>query len=124
MRIQPYACMHQRANRYSWHILDNVGWYRQLAGVDCATCARELSGSPAAASKQRSERRPYQYILDYGSLIHITLQRAATAREAIATIAALTAECGYATEMEGFSIADGEEVWSGENPIFSIVADR
>lgn len=52
-----------------------------------------------------------EYILDYGSLIHITLQRAATAREAVTTIAELTSAYGYATEMEGFSIADGNEVW-------------
>ena len=51
------------------------------------------------------------YIMDYGSLIQTTLQRAATAREAIHVIDRLTTKYGYATEMEGFSIADGTETW-------------
>lgn len=50
-------------------------------------------------------------IMDYGSLIYITLQRARTAREAIDTIVGLTAEYGYASEGETFTIADAEEVW-------------
>ena len=51
-------------------------------------------------------------ILDYGSLIYITLQRAATAREAITTIADLTNKYGYASDMEGFSLSDPSgEVW-------------
>ena len=50
-------------------------------------------------------------IIDYGSLIYITLQRARTAREAIETIVALTNEYGYASEGETFTIADPNEVW-------------
>ena len=50
-------------------------------------------------------------IMDYGSLIYITLQRARTAREAIATIVALANEYGYPSEGESFSIADPDEVW-------------
>lgn len=50
-------------------------------------------------------------IMDYGSLIYITLQRAKTAREAIRTIADLVAEYGYASSGESFSIADKDEVW-------------
>ena len=51
-------------------------------------------------------------ILDYGQLIWITLQRSATAREAIRLIHNLTATYGYASDMEGFSIADRSgEVW-------------
>ena len=49
--------------------------------------------------------------IDYGSLIYITLQRAKTAREAIATIAELTSTYGYASSGESFSIADKEEAW-------------
>ncbi len=49
--------------------------------------------------------------IDYGSLIYITLQRAKTAREAIATIAELTATYGYASSGESFSIADKDEAW-------------
>lgn len=50
-------------------------------------------------------------IMDYGSLIYITLQRAKTAREAIETIVALANEYGYPSEGESFSIADTEEAW-------------
>ncbi|MBP3774953.1 MAG: C69 family dipeptidase [Bacteroidaceae bacterium] len=50
-------------------------------------------------------------LLDYGSLIYITLQRAKNAREAIQTMTSLVAEYGYASEGETFSIADPNEVW-------------
>lgn len=50
-------------------------------------------------------------IIDYGSLIRITLQRAKTAREAIKTIDQLTKEYGYYSTGESFSIADKNEVW-------------
>ena len=50
-------------------------------------------------------------IMDYGSLIYITLQRAKTAREAIETIVNLANAYGYPSEGESFSIADGTEAW-------------
>ncbi len=50
-------------------------------------------------------------IIDYGSLIYITLQRAKTAREAIKIMAELVAEHGYYSSGESFSIADPNEVW-------------
>ncbi|MBN1116943.1 MAG: C69 family dipeptidase [Bacteroidales bacterium] len=50
-------------------------------------------------------------IMDYGSLIYITLQRARTAREAIKIMDELVAEYGYYSSGESFSIADPEEVW-------------
>lgn len=50
-------------------------------------------------------------IVDYGSLIYITLQRARTAREAIAIMNELTQQYGYPSEGESFSIADPNEVW-------------
>lgn len=50
-------------------------------------------------------------IMDYGSLIYVTLQRAKTAREAIFTIANLMEDYGYASSGESFSISDTEEVW-------------
>ncbi len=52
-----------------------------------------------------------QGIIDYGSLIYITLQRAKTAREAIKIMAALVNEYGYASSGESFSISDPDEVW-------------
>lgn len=59
----------------------------------------------------RSELGNSQGIIDYGSLIYITLQRAKTAREAIHTIVKLTDEFGYYSSGESFSIADKDEVW-------------
>lgn len=50
-------------------------------------------------------------LMDYGTLIYISLQRCKTAREAIKNIAELTAKYGYISEGESFSIADTEEVW-------------
>jgi len=50
-------------------------------------------------------------IMDYGSLIYVTLQRAKTARAAIDTIASLVEMYGYASSGESFSIADPNEVW-------------
>lgn len=50
-------------------------------------------------------------IMDYGSLIYITLQRAKTAREAIEIIDQLMQTYGYASGGESFSIADKNEIW-------------
>ena len=50
-------------------------------------------------------------IMDYGSLIYVTLQRAKTAREAIETIVELANTYGYPSSGETFSIADTEEAW-------------
>ena len=50
-------------------------------------------------------------LIDYGSLIYITLQRSKTAREAIKTMAELVANYGYMSDGESFSIADPNEVW-------------
>ena len=51
----------------------------------------------------RRELRDPAGIMDYGSLIYITLQRAKTAREAIQTIIDLANEFGYASSGESFS---------------------
>ncbi|HRW86536.1 MAG TPA: C69 family dipeptidase, partial [Bacteroidales bacterium] len=50
-------------------------------------------------------------IIDYGSLIYITLQRAKNAREAIKIMSDLVSEYGYASSGESFSIADPNEAW-------------
>ncbi len=50
-------------------------------------------------------------LIDYGSLIYITLERARTAREAIDVMTGLVRDYGYASEGESFSIADADEVW-------------
>ena len=50
-------------------------------------------------------------LLDYGSLIYITLERCKTAREAIRLMGELTEKYGYASSGETFSIADKNEAW-------------
>lgn len=50
-------------------------------------------------------------IMDYGSLIYITLQRAKNAREAIKVMTELVAEYGYYSGGESFSIGDPNEIW-------------
>ncbi|MDD6186176.1 MAG: C69 family dipeptidase [Bacteroidales bacterium] len=52
-----------------------------------------------------------QGLIDYGSLIYITLQRAKNAREAIKVISELLDAYGYASEGESFSIVDPNEAW-------------
>lgn len=59
----------------------------------------------------RRELRDTAGIMDYGSLIYITLQRAKTAREAINVMTDLVAEYGYYSGGETFSIADKQEAW-------------
>jgi dipeptidase len=50
-------------------------------------------------------------IVDYGTLIYFTLQRAKNAREAISNFSQLVSDYGYASEGESFSIADANEAW-------------
>ena len=59
----------------------------------------------------RSELRNPSGLIDYGSLIYITLQRATTAREAIDIIVELANTYGYYSGGESFSIADENEAW-------------
>ncbi len=50
-------------------------------------------------------------IVDYGSLIYITLQRATSARDAIRIMSELVTEYGYYSSGESLSISDKNEVW-------------
>ncbi|MCK9626274.1 MAG: C69 family dipeptidase [Bacteroidales bacterium] len=50
-------------------------------------------------------------IVDYGSLIYITLQRASTAREAISIMDNLMQTYGFPSEGESFSVVDKDEAW-------------
>ena len=59
----------------------------------------------------RAELADPNGIMDYGSLIYITLQRAKTAREAIKVMTDLTKRYGYFSEGETFSIIDKNEAW-------------
>ena len=59
----------------------------------------------------RSELRDTEGLIDYGSLMYISLQRSKNAREAIKTIGELLNEYGYCSSGESFSISDKNEVW-------------
>lgn len=59
----------------------------------------------------REELENPEGIIDYGSLIYITLQRAENAREAIKTMTDLVEKYGYFSGGESFSIADPNEIW-------------
>jgi dipeptidase len=64
----------------------------------------------------RAELQNPDGIMDYGSLIYMTLQRAKTAREAIKTMVDLCEKYGYYSSGESMSISDPNEVW-----IFEII---
>lgn len=84
--------------RHTYNVVGNMNEHQLAIGETTYGGRSELWGQEGA-------------IIDYGSLIYLTLQRAANAREAIATMAALMDEYGYASEGESFSIADPNEVW-------------
>lgn len=50
-------------------------------------------------------------VIDYGSLIYITLQRSRSAKEAIKVMTNLVQEYGYRSGGESFTIADPNNIW-------------
>ncbi|HRP03023.1 MAG TPA: C69 family dipeptidase [Candidatus Kapabacteria bacterium] len=81
----------------SYQVIGNMNEYQLAIGETTFTGREELQDTNG--------------IIDYGSLIRITLQRAKTAREAIKIIDDLLTEYGYYSTGESFSIADPNEVW-------------
>ena len=81
----------------TYNVLGNMNEHQVAIGETTFTGREELSDSTG--------------IMDYGSLIYITLQRAKTAREAITIMTNLVKEHGYYSTGESFSIADPNEVW-------------
>ena len=59
----------------------------------------------------RKELRNPDGALDYFALMHLALQRSASAREAIAVMHALVQEYGYSETGESFAVCDKEEAW-------------
>ena len=59
----------------------------------------------------REELQNPEGILDYDSMIHLTLERSASAREAIRVMAGLLAEYGYNATGESLSVCDKNEAW-------------
>ena len=82
---------------HTYQVLGNMNEYQVVIGETTYGGRLELADSTA--------------ILDYGSLIYITLERSKTAREAITIMTDLVEKYGYYSEGESFSIGDAEEVW-------------
>jgi len=85
--------------RHTYNVVGNANDQGLIIGETTFGGLPQLNGAKTGA------------IMDYGSLIWVTLQRAKTAREAIATMDELCQKYGYASDGESFSIADWNEVW-------------
>jgi dipeptidase len=59
----------------------------------------------------REELQNPDGLIHYWELMHLTLQRARTAREAVEVMGALVAEYGYRSSGESFAIGGPEEAW-------------
>jgi dipeptidase len=84
--------------RRTYSVVGNMNEFQLAIGETTYGGREELSSQEGA-------------IMDYGSLIYVTLQRAKTAREAIQVMAGLVEKYGYYSSGESFSIADPNEVW-------------
>ena len=85
----------QKANTYS--VVGNMNQHQLSIGETTFGGRPELADSTG--------------IVDYGTLIYFSLQRAKNAREAIYTFSQLVTDYGYASSGESFSIADANEAW-------------
>lgn len=83
---------------HTYQVTGNMNENQVIIGETTYGGLKELKEQPGA-------------IMDYGSLIYVTLQRAKTARDAIRIMSELVADYGYASSGESFSIADEDEVW-------------
>jgi dipeptidase len=83
--------------RHTYSVVGNINEYQVAIGETTYGGKEELVDTTG--------------IVDYGSLMYITLQRAKTAREAIRIMGELVAEYGYYSSGESFSISDPNEVW-------------
>ena len=81
----------------TWNVIGNTNEWQLTIGETTFGGRHEMADSTG--------------IIDYGSLIYITLQRAKNAREAIQVMTSLVEQYGYCSEGETFSIADPEEAW-------------
>lgn len=84
--------------RHTYNVIGNMNEFQLAIGETTFGGRKELESQEGA-------------IIDYGSLIYLTLQRAKNAREAIVVMTGLVEEYGYASSGESFSISDPNEVW-------------
>ena len=81
----------------TWNVVGNTNEWQVTIGETTFGGRHEMADSTG--------------IIDYGSLIYITLQRARTAREALQIMTSLVEQYGYYSEGETFSVADPNEAW-------------
>jgi dipeptidase len=89
--------------RQTYNVVGNMNEYQVAIGETTYGGREELFHQPDA-------------IIDYGSMMYISIQRAKTAREAIKIMTELVAEYGYYSEGESISVSDPNEAW-----IFEII---
>ena len=87
---------------HTYSVVGNMNEYQLAIGETTYGGRAELEGTPG--------------LIDYGSLIYITLERAKNAREAIKVMSELLEAYGYCSSGESFSIIDPNEAW-----IFEII---
>jgi dipeptidase len=83
--------------RHTYAVIGNMNEHQVAIGETTYTGREELQDTTA--------------IMDYGNLMYIALQRAASAREAIKIMGELVTQYGYYSTGESLSISDPEEVW-------------
>jgi dipeptidase len=84
--------------RHTYSVIGNMNEFQVSIGETTFGGREELGSQPGA-------------IVDYGSLMYFTLQRAKSAREAIRIYGELVSQYGYASSGESFSISDANEAW-------------
>ena len=117
----PKLLHHQGGTKKAGELIDAVGWEDDRVRGKVKQVARTYSvvglinehqlalGETTTGGRRGLRNR--SGILDYDALMWLTLQRAKSAREAIATIDSLCAEYGYGSGGETFAIADKNEAW-------------
>ena len=84
--------------KHTYQVVGNMNEHQLVIGETTYGGRKELATQSGA-------------IMDYGSLMYITLQRAKSAREAISVMTELVKQHGYYSSGESFSIADANEAW-------------
>ncbi len=82
---------------YTYNVIGNINEYQVTIGETTYGGREEMVDTTG--------------IIDYGSLMHIALQRSKTAREAIHVMTTLAETYGYCSEGETFTICDANEAW-------------
>eukprot|EP00727_Mastigamoeba_balamuthi_P011604 m51a1_g7066 hypothetical protein (562) ;mRNA; r:187591-189589 len=82
----------------TYNVVGNVNEYQVSITETTFGGLEELASQPGA-------------LVDWGTLMYVTLERSRTAREAIDVMSGLVRDHGYACTGESFSVADPHEVW-------------